>query len=514
LAYHTHGEFRGIFWPELDERLLPYCQAVLREPKPLYFTETGMDCRFGQHFQARTLPKKVVFAWARGAVAYTWFNLHDVGETYGLYTLAINRDPQNPRRSTPYPTTWPKAAYPAYNTLTSLLHDQQFARQFPLDRGHFAFLFTNAQRQVIVSWNELPEIAAPQLVLSTDAQQAEQVDLMGNASPVPLTEGNLLLDLKEEPAYLVLQNARQVSRMEGALMHADRQFQAIPGRPLTVTAEAWNPFDRPLEVRAQWHAAAALGGKSAAQILRLPARERQSLELNFQVPANLPGAFGTVHTCRLDYRCAGLSWTGGVDVPVVVGAVLLPQKEFAAHPTFRLNQPTQVVRLHDYDPSAVPLQWSGPKDLSAKVWLAKAEAGLRLRVEVQDDQFRSPKLPDLRDGDHIEVLMSRPEENGFWGIVLGEIQGAGCARIIASNFEPDSTAPEIIVATTVANDTRNYTTLLPDALWNPTGESWAQGIRLDVRVHDVDDRGPEGWLQVAPTDAGENPSLFPLLLAQ
>jgi hypothetical protein len=76
LAYHTHGVFEGHFEDEIDDRLLPYMRKVLGEPKPIFWTETGMDCRRGERHQAATLARKVVFAWARGAVAYTWFNLH------------------------------------------------------------------------------------------------------------------------------------------------------------------------------------------------------------------------------------------------------------------------------------------------------------------------------------------------------------------------------------------------------------------------------------------------------
>jgi len=217
LAYHTHGPFKGHFQAELDDRLLPYMRKVLDEPKWLFFTETGMDCRRGEEHQARTLVKKVVFAWSRGAVAYTWFNLHDMvraegprqmGQTYGLYTPYRQVDPKRGSRpeNIDYSNAWPKASYAAYNTLTSVLDGATYVKPLPSGEGGWAFVFRRGNRHIVVAWRE-GEGGAP-ILLRTAATTAEAVDLMGNRSLLAVTNGRIDVPLTETPVYLILETAK------------------------------------------------------------------------------------------------------------------------------------------------------------------------------------------------------------------------------------------------------------------------------------------------------------------
>ncbi|MCH5375087.1 MAG: hypothetical protein JJ992_14020, partial [Planctomycetes bacterium] len=229
IAYHRHGEFGG-FRDELTVNLLPYCSAVLKEPKPLYFTETGMDTRFGQHFQARTLPKKIAFAWAHGAIAYTWFNLHDMraaenprqpGFTYGLYTKLerLESSQSFSPENMDYDHAWPKAVYVSYNTLASLLTNKRFVEQYSLGRDQYAFVFGGDDEYIVLAWNETTAVGSPQLVLQTNADRVRRVDMMGNSQSWPVVDGRTVLPLAEEPAYLVLDGGAP-PRLEGSLITA------------------------------------------------------------------------------------------------------------------------------------------------------------------------------------------------------------------------------------------------------------------------------------------------------
>lgn len=213
IAHHRHGDF-GMFRRELEQHLLPLCRDALSKPRPLYFTETGMDTRHGPRFQAQTLPKKIALAWASGAVAYTWFNLHDMqaakhdrqpGFTYGLYTKLRRIDEK--KRYTPenmnYDGAWPKAAYVSYSTLITLLRGKRLVTRVALGDDEFAFVFSGASEHVVLSWREKTGVHLPRRVLRTEADRLERVDLMGNRRPWPLTNGLTELSLSEEPAYLV-----------------------------------------------------------------------------------------------------------------------------------------------------------------------------------------------------------------------------------------------------------------------------------------------------------------------
>jgi hypothetical protein len=212
IAYHTHGHFAN-FREELDDRLLPYCKQVLPGPRPLYFTETGMDTRMGERYQAITLPKKIVFAWSRGAVAYTWFSLHDhpnvdsstkPGFTYGLCTSFRKIDPAQSWtwENMNYDTACPKASYVALNTVTSVLHGARFVRQIELGQDCFVFEFIGRDGNGIdVLWRETKDSDTFDAVLSSD-KDLRRVDLMGNVTTVAVEQGKATVTVGSEPFFV------------------------------------------------------------------------------------------------------------------------------------------------------------------------------------------------------------------------------------------------------------------------------------------------------------------------
>lgn len=212
IAYHTHGHFAN-FREELDDRLLPYCKEVLPGPRPLYFTETGMDTRLGQRYQAITLPKKIVFAWSRGAVAYTWFSLHDhpnvdsptkPGFTYGLCTSFRKIDPSESWtwENMDYDVAFPKASYVAMNTVTSVLHGARFVRQIDLGQDCFVFEFTGRDGNGIdVLWRETKGSETFDVVLGSE-KDLRQIDLMGNVTTVAVKQGQATVTVGSEPFFL------------------------------------------------------------------------------------------------------------------------------------------------------------------------------------------------------------------------------------------------------------------------------------------------------------------------
>jgi hypothetical protein len=93
-AYHRHGTFSD-FYTDQHVLFADLRRRTGTESMPIVFSETGMDTRYGQRHQAETLLKKMSYASALGAKAYTWYNLMDraggeqsnrPGHTYGLLT--------------------------------------------------------------------------------------------------------------------------------------------------------------------------------------------------------------------------------------------------------------------------------------------------------------------------------------------------------------------------------------------------------------------------------------------
>ena len=82
-------------------------------------------------------------------------------------------------------------------------------------------------------------------------------------------------------------------------------------------------------------------------------------------------------------------------------------------PDFVLEMPQQVHDFFEANPTETERLWRGPKDNSAKVWLFKDECGLRIRVDVDDDEHREPPVNAARnEGDCAEVFVADQNGNG------------------------------------------------------------------------------------------------------
>ncbi|NUQ00958.1 MAG: hypothetical protein HUU35_14010, partial [Armatimonadetes bacterium] len=141
-AYHRHGDFDP-FRREVDGPVAAM-RARLRPPKPIYFNETAISSLpVGERGQAETLFKKLIYAWSRGSMGYTWYDLRNDGfdpkdweHNYGMVTNDF----------------YPKAVYPAFNTLVSLLRGHQYQHELALGADRYGFVFASEREQVVATW--------------------------------------------------------------------------------------------------------------------------------------------------------------------------------------------------------------------------------------------------------------------------------------------------------------------------------------------------------------------------
>jgi hypothetical protein len=206
LAWHKHGDFAD-FQQEIDGPM-----ARLREKyapdKPLYFTETGFPAPGGdtviQLEQAAQVPKKMAFAWARGAIAYNWYELRNSGQNpakhkhrYGMFTWDF----------------YPNPAYPAYNNFVRLLRGKQFDQQFKLNTGQWVLGFKGENDYVLVNWSQRHS-QKQDFQVRSDAEKARRVDLMGNTTPVKKQAGSYTMKMQTMPDYIVLEGVNRAPSLE------------------------------------------------------------------------------------------------------------------------------------------------------------------------------------------------------------------------------------------------------------------------------------------------------------
>ena len=142
-------------------------------------------------------------------------------------------------------------------------------------------------------------------------------------------------------------------------------------------------------------------------------------------------------------------------------------------PDFVLEAPQQVHDFFEANPTETERLWRGPKDNSAKVWLSKDERGLRIRVDVEDDEHREPPEGAARsEGDSVEVSVA---DQG----------GSGTRRFCFARTERSGTLTR-------------YDALVPyDAASGFTVKSLEDGVRFNLIVNDSDSDRRETAIGIA-----------------
>jgi len=374
-GHHRHGEFR-FFVEEV-----PLVQALMEKygvQQSIFFTETAMDSRFGERHQAETLIKKAVHSWSLGSVGYTWFNVHDSydpakkhGEFYGLYTFA----------------GYPKAAYAAHATMARNLLNLSFQQRYDFGNSNlYAYAFGGDKRTVLVAWNEDPSVSAPHLVLQTDASRVEKIDVMGNAEPVSVQDGSVLLLFEGRPTFYVFHEAVEPPVAGGSLLASPGVNYAVPGRDMPLEINFRNPTSAELAVRMSLEKPAALGGGRESRERILQAAAAMTEVFSVSVPADFRGAESTEMNARLDYEIPDLGWSGSLWIPVQ-SVLFIQAGDYGDAPAWTLDNARQVVNATDADPTAAYLVWKGTHDLNAAGWLACDKGTLKIKVQVDDNEF-------------------------------------------------------------------------------------------------------------------------------
>jgi hypothetical protein len=223
VAFHQHGVFPN-FVRGIEDHLRPILDKA-GKPAPVFLTETGMDTRFGEHYQATELIKKIIYSWSQEFIAYTWFSLHDrphaenptqPGTTYGLYTKNIRGN--NTTGDEDYSNSYPKASYVAMNTLNTVMNGVAFHKKHEIQENKYVYSFKSPDRMVIVVWDQDGTGSSHMHLIETDAVWAENVDIMGNARNVPLVDGFAPLEINRIPSFLVLHQATGNIEMSSAII--------------------------------------------------------------------------------------------------------------------------------------------------------------------------------------------------------------------------------------------------------------------------------------------------------
>ncbi|MCS6829354.1 MAG: cellulase family glycosylhydrolase [bacterium] len=224
----------------------------------------GMDMQK----QGRYLPRQWLTNLTNDVFLSIWYDWKNDGE-----------DPKEPEHhfGTVYHDLRPKPAYIAAKTLTSTLSGYRYLRRIALPNpGDYLLLFRKDNALALAAWTT----GDPHPVtISLPRGTVRVVDLMGKTRSVNVDGAPFVIDLSQEPQYLLLPPHAELNPV-GAWFPVRQILSVRAGRTHNIPVSVYNPSDRVMNaiLRAQ-HGETILGQAS----LRLRAGERRTVNVPVKV---------------------------------------------------------------------------------------------------------------------------------------------------------------------------------------------------------------------------------------
>ncbi len=502
-AYHEHSSFQR-YANSVDNLFLPM-RAETGTSVPWYANETAVTSMNGsEKNQAIELFKKLLFAWARGAIGYNWYDLRNDGS-----------DPAESEHNFGMITNdfYPKPVYVVYNTLAANFLKAGFVRQLEAPPGCWLFQFADAGDILIPAWNESQFGSSIVLAVRTDAQKAFIIDLMGNATEQPIIDGMTLVEAKPIPRILKLTGAARAD-MAGSLITVKDGGLALPGKTFKLAVSLRNPLGTEREFQLKLRGLPPeFSVKSPEQAVKVASGSESVAVFEIAVASGYKPSYGQEHVLNIDYRLAQTPWQGTLSVPVNSAIMIAREKR---EPDFTLNNRSQVVSLTAADPAMAHRIWKNADDLSARIYLSEAGGKFKLRAEVTDDIHHQPYSgASAWQGDNIQLAFLLPGQQGYWEIGLSRLNsGASEVYLFQSpqGFDAKKSAAAMTLKTTVEGKQLIYELEIPFQAVGMNQAALRSGIRFNLLINDNDGEGRDGWLHIAPgIGENKNPEKFPFI---
>ncbi len=423
----------------------------------------------------------------------------------------------------------PRPVWVAYNEMSRLLRGRKFSHELKLGQGRWGFAFNgkgdfsgdDANDYALVAWTEDAILAdAPTVLNIGNGATARVVDLMGNSSPLPVGAGRVVFNVRREPHYLVIENAKTKPMPQGALLEVERPAAVVPGGTQTLKVRLRNPLDTPQSVRLRWNVPALLVARSPLTVEKtLPPNGQTTATLPISLPAGTQSGTA-LQQVTATYSIGDTALRAQAAIPVPVG-VRIPAGDFATRPAdFSLQSAADVVNTNDIDPTTNHLTWKGSQDLSARAWLGRGQSTLRLRFEVRDDAHRQPHAGrELWQGDSIQMALVVPGQDGPFE--LGLARGDNGRPLVHSwstprGYNGGAVFRAVALQTQRKGDLTIYEVQLPYQAFGLSDALLSTGVRFSFVVNDLDDAkqtAREGYLKLSDGIAGQKDTLrFPTLV--
>lgn len=425
--------------------------------------------------QAEILFEKMIFSQAKGAVAYVWHNMIDLG-----------RDPQNKEHNFGLldNALQPKPAYLAYCTTTRLFRGAELERDLSFE-DCFVYLFRQKDCVLVPAWTLPPPAQERLLLFSNITGKAFQIDLSGNRTPLKVMDRKLIFPVTSTPSILLLEQ-KQLPEANGEFFRQGQKpgvFRLLLPQTIHSIADRTDAGNRPLSIR--------------------------------------NGYFSVPHT--VDHRQKSRPFLLDFDTQwgkFSVRRFLIPRYELPAGNSFdriadfTMQDISSFTSTSPSDPAFADCVWKSAADCSAQAWLGwSAPDQLLVKVVVRDDiHFQAARGARIYEGDSIQLLFSRTATGGMWKFGIARDHSGRILRFCWLN--PSGRDPEKLLAAIKISISRNeskketiYQANFPAGQLGITPE---KPFRFNLLVNDNDGRCRVGYHSITEVrDDGRNDIGYP-----
>lgn len=505
-AFHGHGPL--FHYQNQIERMVKMRKS-LGVTAPWYANETAISSvHIGEREQARILFQKFLYSWARGSIGYNWYNLRNDGY-----------DPLNHEHNMGLLTNdfYPKAAYATYNMLANVFQDGTYIKDLSPDNIVDGYLFKDKHGNYLFpNWNK-QKTSAPRLMIMTHAAgQVEQIDLFGNASALPSDNGHSIVQVTSEPMTIRFVNSSTEPAIAGDLFYQTEEINIFPGGKADAKFSLYNPTRQTRSFQLRFTAPNGLSLDKNTLFTSIAPGKKEVLTLKLHASDSFRSLYGKQEKVSMRMRVDRLQ-EFALEFPVWT-VTNLSEGDFPARPDFELNDISQVFSLIPNDPAREHLFWKGPEDLEGKIFLAKKDGHLNMRIEVTDNKHFQPYSGgNVWEGDNIQMALAIPGQSGFWEIGLTHKDNGGSEAFIwlaPTGFDAGKAVGRIQLQTS-RDDAKKltvYEASIPFAAIGLTDRIGKQGFRFNLLINDNDGEVRAKFISIAP-GIGEtkNSDFFPVV---
>ena len=187
-------------------------------------------------------------------------------------------------------------------------------------------------------------------------------------------------------------------------------------------------------------------------------------------------------------------------VPPPTGLVVdIPSSVQGRKPDFVLDRHAQVTDFFEANPAEIKRLWTGPKDTSAKAWLAYEQKGIRLRIDVTDDVHVPAEKGMMQYcGDDVQVHFSTHRRRGDWEFGLAQTTD-GRPDVFCwhapNGFRNEVTAAKVRLSVVREGTVTRYDAFFPLDALGFDEPMIRGGIRFNLMVNDNDGTGRDLTLE-------------------